>query len=128
MSPGEQQPESDHFIKSENSNIGVNQDRHWRDASGWFSYVLKDKNNEAAKLQVTYFGQDRDRNFNIYVNGQLLAEEHLNGDKGDAFFTKDYMLPKKLIKKNQKELTIKFEAMEGSRTAGVYGVRLMKKK
>ena len=88
VSPGEQQPESDHFIKSENSNIGVNQDRHWRDASGWFSYVLKDKNNEAAKLQVTYFGQDRDRNFNIYVNGQLLAEEHLTGIKAMPFLPK----------------------------------------
>ena len=126
VAPGEQQPESDHFIKSENSNIGVNQDRHWRDASGWFSYVLKDENKEAAKLRVTYFGEDRDRNFNIYVNGQLLAEEYLKGDKGDTFFSKDYMLPQKLLKKKPQELTIKFEAMEGSRTAGVYGIRLMK--
>ncbi|MGB8376655.1 MAG: DUF6805 domain-containing protein, partial [Salegentibacter sp.] len=47
-------------------------------------------------------------------------------DKGDTFFSKDYMLPQKLLKKKPQELTIKFEAMEGSRTAGVYGIRLMK--
>ncbi len=40
---GEQQPESDHFIETENSGSGTNGDRHWRDAKGWFSYKLNDR-------------------------------------------------------------------------------------
>lgn len=126
VAPGEQQPESDHFIKTEDSNSGINGEKHWRDASGWFSYVLRDKNNEARKIRVTYYGNDKDRNFNILVDGILIAEENLKGEKGDTFFTKDYILPKKLIEKEKNEFTIKFQAKENSRTAGIYGVRLMK--
>ena len=127
VSPGEQQPESDHFIKTENSNAGVNQDRHWRDATGWFSYEFKDTNNEAARIRLTYFGQDSDRKFRIVVNGELVASEHLKGENGAEFFTKDYELPKKIVEQKNDTLTIRFEAEAGSRTAGIYGVRLMKK-
>ena len=127
VSPGEQQPESDHFIKTENSNAGVNQDRHWRDATGWFSYEFKDTNNEAARIRLTYFGQDSDRKFKILVNGELVATEHLKGENGAEFFTKDYELPKKIVEQENDTLTIRFEAETGSRTAGIYGVRLMKK-
>ncbi len=126
VAPGEQQPESDHFIKSEGSNIGVNQDRHWRDASGWFSYELQDENNTAGKVQVTYFGMDSNRNFKIFINDVLLAEEDMDGSKDNTFYTKDYILPKKLRETKKKNLTIRFEAMESSRTAGIYGIRLMK--
>lgn len=126
VAPGEQQPESDHFIKTENSNTGINGERHWRDASGWFSYVLKDEENQAGKIQITYYGKDAGRKFNILADGIVIAEEHLKGDEGDTFFTKDYILPKKITEKNSKELTIKFEAAQGSTTAGIYGVRLMK--
>lgn len=126
VAPGEQQPESDHFIKTENSNTGINGEKHWRDASGWFSYVLKDEENQAGKIQITYYGKDAGRKFNILVDGIVIAEEHLKGYKGDKFFTKDYILPKKITEKNNRELTIKFEAAQGSTTAGIYGVRLMK--
>ncbi|MDN3594267.1 glycoside hydrolase family 127 protein [Zunongwangia endophytica] len=127
VNPGEQQPESDHFIKSENSNAGVNKDRHWRDASGWFSYELQDENNEAARVQITYFGLDANRKFSILVNGEVIIKESLKGEKGEDFFTRDYQLPKKIIEQKNKTLTIRFEAEAGSRTAGIYGVRLMKK-
>ncbi len=38
---GEQQPESDHFIASHRSGIGYVADRHYREASGWFSYKFR---------------------------------------------------------------------------------------
>ena len=128
VAPGEQQPESDHFIKTENSNSGINGERHWRDARGWFSYVLRDKNNAAGKVRVTYYGNDSGRRFDILVDDQLIAEENLQGEKGDIFFTKDYILPKKLMDKKKDEFTIKFQAKENSQTAGIYGVKLMKNK
>ncbi len=126
VAPGEQQPESDHFIKTENSNSGINGERHWRDATGWFSYELKNENNEAGKIRITYYGNDANRKFDILIDDMLIAEEHLKGDKGDVFFTKDYILPEKLAEKKNKTLTIKFRAADGSRTAGIYGVRLIK--
>ena len=127
VSPGEQQPESDHFIKTENSNAGVNQDRHWRDATGWFSYELNNEENKAARIRITYFGLDGNRKFKIMVNGMTIANEELKGDRSPEFFTKDYELPKKIVEQKNETLSIRFEAEPGSRTAGIYGVRLMKK-
>ena len=97
VSPGEQQPESDHFIKTENSNAGVNQDRHWRDATGWFSYELNNEENKAARIRITYFGLDGNRKFKIMVNGMTIVNEELKGDRSPEFFTKDYELPKKIV-------------------------------
>ena len=127
VSPGEQQPESDHFIKTENSNAGVNQDRHWRDATGWFSYELNNEENKAARIRITYFGLDGNRKFKIMVNGMTIVNEELKGDRSPEFFTKDYELPKKIVQQKNETLSIRFEAEPGSRTAGIYGVRLMKK-
>lgn len=124
--PGEQQPESDHFIESENSQIGVNQGRHWRDAKGWFSYRLKDEKKEAKKLRVMYFGLDNNRHFNILVNDQRIAEVNLDGSKGFEFFSKDYVIPSEVIQQSNGKLRVKFEAKDGSVAGGVYEVRLMR--
>jgi hypothetical protein len=125
VAPGEQQPEADHFIKSENSNIGVYRDRHWRDARAWFSYRLVDKQKVARTLRVTYFGGDSDRNFKVLVNDHVIAEESFNGLEGNRFFEKDYTLPAGIVKNNDGTLNVKFEAFPDSRTAAIYGVRLL---
>ncbi|MCC9167687.1 glycoside hydrolase family 127 protein [Pontibacter sp. XAAS-A31] len=125
--PGEQQPESDHNYKGEKTESGVYQDRHWRHASRWFSYDLRNKNKEGRKLRITYYGLDKDRNFNIYVNDTLLKEVRLDGSKGDVFFNVDYDLPEKLINSAPGDkLTVKFVAQEGSVAGGIYDVRLLK--
>jgi DUF1680 family protein len=127
VAPGEQQPEADHFIESEDSNIGINRDRHWRDAEGWFSYRLVDREKEARRLRITYFGGDTDRNFKVIVNDQVIAKERFQGLKGNRFFQRDYTLPAGVVKNSNGVLEIKFEALPGSRTAGIYDVRLMRK-
>lgn len=123
---GEQQPESDHFVKSEKSNTGQNQDRHWRDARGWFSYQLKNPNQQADRLQVTYWGKDRNRKFKILLNDQPLATVEQDGQKGEAFYTEEYAIP---ASQNAQAgpLTVKFLAEPGSATGGIYEVRLLKK-
>lgn len=126
VATGEQQPESDHFIKSENSNTGVNLGEHWRDASGWFSYELEDKENEAKKIRLTYFGKDVNRRFKIFVNNVEIAEEHFKTELNKQFYTKDYQLPKRIKEQNLKHIAIRIEAENGSRTAGVYNIKLMK--
>ena len=127
VAPGEQQPEADHFIQSENSNIGVHRDRHWRDAEGWFSYRLVDREKQARTLRITYFGGDSERSFKILVNDKIIAEESFHGLEGNRFFEKDYTLPAGLVKNSNGFLKLKFEAIPGSRTAGIYDVRLMRK-
>jgi hypothetical protein len=124
---GEQQPESDHFIESENSSSGVNKDSHWRDAKGWFSYKLIDKERKAGSLRITYYGRDKDRGFKILVNGETIAEEKLDGSHGDEFFTVDYPLTEDVVQKANGQLTVKFLASEGSVAGGIYEVRLLKR-
>lgn len=124
--PGEQQPESDHFFKSENTQAGEHRGRHWRTASGWFSYELRDKDLQAKTLRIMYFGADRDRQHRMLVNGQAIAEVVLDGSKGDSFFTVDYAIPQELVKASNGVLTIKFEAINNAVTAGIYEVRLLR--
>lgn len=125
VAPGEQQPETDHFIESENSKIGVNRNRHWRDAEGWFSYRMVDSEKQARILRITYYGGDNERNFKVLVNDQVIAEESFHGLEGNRFFEKQYELPSGIVKNGNGILEVKFEAHPGSRTAGIYDVRLL---
>jgi uncharacterized protein len=124
IAPGEQQPEADHNFKGDKTEAGVHQDRHWRHASGWFSYELKNKNREAKVLRLTYFGLDNGRNFNILVNNKIIANETLKGDKGNSFFDVDYHLPEDIAKEDL--LDLRFEAKEGSIAGGIFYIRLLK--
>ena len=126
VAPGEQQPESDHGIQSEHSNSGVHKNRHWRDATGWFSYDLKNKDAKAKSLRITYYGKDSGRNFKILVNGKVIATPQLQGEKGDVFYEVDYELPKDLVAASE-ILNVRFEALPGSVAGGIYGVRLLNK-
>jgi DUF1680 family protein len=127
VAPGEQQPESDHNYQGEKTESGVHRDRHWRHAGGWFSYDLKDAAHQARVLRVTYFGADKGRNFNIYVNNKLLKKVSLDGSQGDKFFDVDYEIPAE-IREGAKNgiLKVKFAAREGSVAGGVYDVRLLR--
>jgi uncharacterized protein len=80
-------------MEAENSANGINKNRHWRDSKGWFSYKMTDKEMQAGKLRVTYFGRDDNRRFTIIVNDQIIAEVALDGSHGDYFYTVDYILP-----------------------------------
>jgi hypothetical protein len=127
ITPGEQQPESDHFIESENSNTGVNMDKHWRDATGWFSYKMKDPNKVAGSLRITYCSKDKGRKFSIQINNQTIADVTLNGSDGTDFYSVDYGIPETLAKQSNGVLTVKFSAEKGSVAGGIYEVRLLKK-
>ncbi len=127
VAPGEQQPESDHNFKGEKTESGINADKHWRDAKGWFSYDLKDKNKEAKKLSVTYFGLDKGRIFDIIVNGTLLATVNLDGTSGNKFFDVNYDIPDIMIDQSKNgEINVKFIAHENSIAGGVYYIRLLR--
>jgi DUF1680 family protein len=127
VAAGEQQPESDHFIESDNSNTGVNRNRHWRDTRNWFSYKLTDKHQESSASRLTYFGRDKDSHFTILVNDKPIAAVNLNGSHGDMFYTEDYPIPDDIVKAANGTLKIKFQALKDSITAGIYEVRLLKK-
>ncbi|MDB5249590.1 MAG: acetyl-CoA carboxylase [Segetibacter sp.] len=127
VAPGEQQPESDHNFKGENTESGVFNERHFRHATGWFSYDLKNPGKEARKLRVTYFGGDNNRTFDIYINNSLLKTVKLESAAADKFYDVDYELPESLIKDQQgTTLNVRFVAHPNSTAGGIYYLRLLK--
>ena len=121
VAPGQQQPESDHVFKGEGADAGLNGERHWRHATGWFSYVLNDPKREAKVLRLTFSRGDAGRRFSILANGRKLADVTLRSDAADAFYTVDYPIPEAAEK-----LEIRFVAAPGSIAGGLYGLRLLK--
>jgi DUF1680 family protein len=127
VNPGEQQPEADHFIENENSSTGVNNNRHYRNATGWFTYNLTDKNKRAGILRVTYLGSEKNHKFSILINDQLIAKVNMDNPHGSGFFTEDYVIPENILQSSNGVLKTKFLADAGSVTGSVYEVRLLKK-
>ena len=64
---GEQQPESDHFVKMEMSFAGDDEGIHWRETRGWFSYRMKTAGKKVANLRIQ-FRPDPRRDAVVYIN------------------------------------------------------------
>ena len=64
---GEQQPESDHFVKMEESFAGDDEGIHWRETRGWFSYRMKTAGKKVANLRIQ-FRPDPRRDAVVYIN------------------------------------------------------------
>jgi DUF1680 family protein len=126
VAPGEQQPESDHGFKGEGADAGINKGRHWRHASAWFSYELKDAEHQAKTLRLSLSTLDAGRKFRLLVNGVLIADIELKKDAADEIYTQDFALPSELVRDSGGKLTVRFEAQPGSMAGGLYGVRLLK--
>ncbi|MDC8829684.1 glycoside hydrolase family 127 protein [Alteromonas gilva] len=124
ITPGEQQPEVEHDFKGQDTQAGVNNGRHWRDASGYFQYRLSNPEKRATALRLTYFSGDVDRRFDVLINGEVLASVTLPEGQPEAdFYTVDYPLSQAMT--TAEELTLKFAAKPGSVAGGIYGIRLI---
>ncbi|MGN6555071.1 MAG: beta-L-arabinofuranosidase domain-containing protein [Verrucomicrobiota bacterium] len=127
---GEQQPEIDHNLRFEHSSSGTGpQGRRWREArdDGWFSYELKvSPAVTRAALYAVYWGPDGGREFDILVDGQVIATEKLQGGKDD-YFGVEYPLPKGLLAGKEK-VTVRFQPKPGGVAGGVFDVRIVKAK
>lgn len=120
---GEQQPESDHFVKFENSNTGFIDDVHWREAKGWFSYQLKNTNKNAKYLYIRYFNRDNSRILNIQINNQTVVSKALDGNDGDKIITERIELPSDL--NNTDILEVKFTSTSDKMATKIVEVRLL---
>ncbi|WP_029286742.1 glycoside hydrolase family 127 protein [Pedobacter sp. R20-19] len=120
---GEQQPESDHGFKGENTDNGIFQDRHFRNGKGWFSYNLNNKALNGRRIRLTLYGNEKNKAFSILVNQVIIAQVKLDGSKGNVFYTQDFEIPETLLKP---QLELKLQADVGSEIANIFEVRLVK--
>lgn len=122
VATGEQQPESDHFYKGEDTEWGIHEGRYWRHARGWFSYELKNPGKTGKTLRVTYSGGDVGRTFDILINDEVIETVHSTGNE-NTFFDVDYEIPASVL---AERMTVKFKAQPNSIAGGVFEIRLLK--
>lgn len=120
---GEQQPESDHFFDSKDAYDGYMEDRHFRDAKGWFSYQMKNKDKNAKYLYLLYFDANNNRTLNAEINGIKVFSKDFEGKMGSS--PQSLLIPVPESEKKKETLTIKFISGEKSLTPKIIEVRLL---
>ncbi|MDL4843028.1 glycoside hydrolase family 127 protein [Aquibacillus rhizosphaerae] len=137
VTPSEQQPEVDHDIQSHNSNSGYLNVVHkgWRDSrdEGYFSYKMSVQQDRPMYLLVTYYGSDArlhvdgksyDRDFDILIDDQIIANQQLQANKPGELFDICYEIPTSVTKGKDK-VEVKFTSKQGKAAGGVYGLRII---
>ncbi len=130
VNPGEQQPETEHRMETDDSNKGNTEGIFFRDAKDghYFSYLMQTKGETNLSLQLKFWGQDewRTSEFDIYVNDKLLCSvNNSHRWRTTQFKTVDYAIPSEFVK-GKKEIRVKFVAHKGKQVGQIYGVRLVK--
>ena len=128
VQPGFEQNERDHKQGGVSTAFGDFGERKWRDArdGGWFSYELRVQPDTPQSLACTYWGSDSGgREFDILVDGVLLAPQVLNNNDPQKFFTVKYALPAVAVA-NKSHITVRFQAHAGRMAGGLFGCRIVK--
>ncbi|RYD77081.1 MAG: glycosyl hydrolase [Sphingobacteriales bacterium] len=123
INTGEQQPETDHGFKGEQTDNGTFKERHFRNGKAWFSYQLKNKNLSAKKLSLMLYGKEANKAFSVYTNNKILQSVKLDGTNGSDFYTLEIEIPEELL---TADMELKFVAEPKSAIANIYEIRLLK--
>lgn len=121
---GEQQPESDHFIQYDQSWTGFTEGLHWRDAKGWFSYQLKNKDKNAGSLHLQHFNSYWKRGVDIYINDTKVTSITTEKRADEELMTAVFDIPES--EKGKEVLNIKFVAQPKVTTPRIAEIRLLK--
>ena len=124
MHLGEMQAEHDHALVSDISYPVTYRGRNGRDArsGGFFEFTMKTRPGPLV-LQATYWGDERPRDFDILVEGQKIATQHLDKVRPGEFFDVEYPLPEALTL-GKSSLKVRFAPHEGNTAGPVFGVLL----
>jgi hypothetical protein len=137
--PHEQQSEVEHQIQAHESRSGYSAHAQgsYREAArgGYFSYRMAVKPDKPHLLQVTYFGSDGprwmdgklcQREFDIVIDGTVIARQRLSHERPDELFEVNYDIPLELTQ-GKTHVEVKFASSEDTVAGGVFGVRMVDK-
>jgi uncharacterized protein len=128
MRLGEMQPERDHHLTaSENSYADGALGKMGREArkNGFFAFDMKVQQGVSNILFCEYLGDDKNRTFDILIDGQKIAEEKLTGGETGKFFEKEYPITNELIK-GKTTVTVRIQANDHSTAGRVFGCRILR--
>ena len=130
VQPGEQQPESDHFMETDDSWVGNTNDVFFRDARDghYFSYLLQTGGQTELSLRLKYWGvgEWKSHEFDILVDDVVVTSVNNTGKyRISEFKYETYPIPAELLK-GKKQVRIKFQAKPRKQIGEIYEVRLVK--
>ena len=130
VQPGEQQPETDHKMETDQSQVGNTNDVFWRDARDghYFSYLMQTagRTDLALRLQFWGVGEWKSHEFDIFIDDQLLCSVNNTGKyRISEWKYETYPIPAELLK-GKTQVRVKFVAKPHKQVGEIYGVRLIK--
>lgn len=121
VAAGEQQPEADHGFAGEGTTAGGDGTRHWRSASGWFSYLLTDPDGRAQTLRLI-FQPGSAEGARVEINGVHTSPDALPGDSvPDA--AHEYQLP--AVRPGNGAYRVRITARPGGGTGNLLQIQLL---
>ena len=129
VQPGEQQPETDHKMETDNSYTGNSNDVFYRDARDghYFSYLMQTAGRTDLSLRLKYWGvgEWKSHEFDIFIDDVLLKSVNNTGKyRISEFKYETYDIPSAMLKGKQ-QVRVKFVAKPGKQIGEIYGVRLV---
>ena len=125
---GEPQPETDHLLHFEKSRVGLGPlGKHFRvlDDNGWFSFEMKrPPENVKSALRLVYWGRDKGAEFDLLVNGTVIATPKPPGTEKEDYYAVEYPVSANLLADKGK-LTVRLQAKPGKSAPSVYDLRLV---
>ena len=80
--------------------------------------------NLPAALILTYIGDDKDRKWDLLIDGTKIQTVEWNGGKTGKFYDFEYPIPQELIKGKSK-ITVRIEANYKKTAGRFFGVRVV---
>ncbi|MCR5394816.1 MAG: glycoside hydrolase family 127 protein [Bacteroidales bacterium] len=130
VQPGEQQPETDHKMESDQSWTGNTNDVFYRDARDGhsFSYLMQTGGETALSLRLKYWGvgEWKSHEFDIYIDDVLFKSVNNTGKyRISEFKYETYEIPAELLQ-GKTQVRVKFVAKPRKQIGEIYEVRLVK--
>jgi DUF1680 family protein len=125
---GEMQPERDHDLEaSTESYVGSALGRMGREArrNNYFSFNMKVIPDTACSLLLTYIGDDKDRKFDILVDGFLLTTVEWKGGASNKFYDERYPLPAEILAGKNK-INVRIAASHGKTAGRIFSCRIIR--
>lgn len=116
VSCGEQQPESDHFIRMSGSIMGNDNGIFWRDTNDWFSYKMRTKGKSPRSVMIKVV-PDNSLNAKIYING--IEAGTIKGESD----IHEFSIPEEVVELEELEIRITRHLSE--RSLKVSSIRLL---
>ena len=128
--PGEQQPEADHKIQSQNSTTGNQDNKPYRTVrrGGSFSYDLYPDGNTNLSLSIGYWGAENNQNRAIEIlieDMPFITEREFPANGQAEIVRKEYDVPVGFYQGKEK-IRVTFRSVDGAQAPRIFDVRFLK--